>query len=202
MSDENNNPETDDLAQKIAEAQKKAEAEKAQNNGNNDENSAQAGNGSDEELSEVEKLKLELEKMTELAKRTMADMQNQKRRQAEERQELLTVGSASLMKSFLAPLDNLDRAHEHLPKNPEDYSKEWFDKWYEGVKISLDQIHKGCEEAGLEVVGQVGEKFDPDFHEALLQGPGEKDSVIEVLEKGYKLGKRVIRHAKVKVGTG
>ena len=141
------------------------------------------------------KIQQELDEMTELAKRTMADMQNQKRRFEEEKKVLITMGNVGLIKSLLPIIDNLNRAKEHAPENTD---KEWLN----GIEMSLNQLNTELTNFGLKEIPTKDEKFNPDLHEALLQGEGEKDIIIEELEKGYMLGERVIRHAKVKVGTG
>lgn len=150
--------------------------------------------------SEIELLKKELEQMTEMAKRTMADLQNYKRRQEEERRIIITMANAQLILGLLPILDNLERAVKHAPDPnalPEN-TKEWFN----GINISIGQFQKILEETGLKAIESAGQKFNPEFHEALTSGPGEKDIVVEELEKGYILGDKVIRHAKVKVGNG
>ena len=141
-----------------------------------------------------EKLEQELEEMTELAKRTMADMQNQKRRFDEEKKVLITMGNIDLIRSLLPIVDNLNRAKEHAPENTEQ-------EWLKGIEISINQLNTTLTNFGLKEISTKEEKFNPDLHEAVLQGEGEKDLILEELEKGYILGERIIRHAKVKVGT-
>jgi len=141
-----------------------------------------------------EELQKKLEEMTEHAKRAMADMQNLKRRQEEERKVIITMANIDLLRSLLPVIDNLDRAMEHVPKEAE--------KWAEGMNMSVNQFKKIFQDYGLAEIESLGKPFNPEFHDALVHGPGEKDTVTEVLEKGYKLGDRVIRHAKVKVGNG
>lgn len=142
--------------------------------------------------SDIEKLKKELEDMTELAKRTMADLHNYRRRQEEEKKSLFTMANATLIIQLLPVLDNLERAKQHVPES----AKEWF----KGIEMCISQLKQALQSAGLQPIVALGQTFNPDFHEALAQGPGEKDKVIEELEKGYMLGNRVLRHAKVKIG--
>lgn len=139
-------------------------------------------------------LKKELEEMTELAKRTMADLQNLRRRQEEERAQIIIMANVELIKQLLPSLDGLNRAKELIPEESKEYK--------EGLQMTIDQILKTLENAGLEEIKSEGETFNPDIHEALTQGPGKKDKIMEEIEKGYKIGDRVIRHAKVKVGDG
>lgn len=144
--------------------------------------------------SELEIVKQELEQMTEMAKRTMADMQNLRRRSEDERKNYIIMSNMALIKQALPVLDNLDRAKEHVPEN----SSEWF----KGIEMSINQLHKIFQEAGLKSFDSLGQPFNPDLHEAIAEGPGEKGIIIEEFEKGYMLGDRIIRHAKVKVGNG
>ena len=173
-----------DLAKKLEEAQKQAAAEEQQN--------AQNSNGSQE--NEVELLKKELEKMTEMAKRTMADLQNFKRRQDEERRIIINMANVDLIRALIPITDNLDRAKQHIPQGAEE--------WFKGIEMCTTQLHKVLNDSGLKPIEALNQPFNPDLHEALAQGPGPKDTIIEELEKGYALGDRVVRHAKVKVGNG
>ena len=147
-----------------------------------------------QELSEIENLQMQLQAMTENAKRAMADMQNIKRRAEEEKREVIVMANAGLIKALLPTLDNFHRAIDHTPEQAQE--------WSQGIKMCIQQIEKVFKEVGLEEIDASGQDFDPDFHEALIQGPGKANKVVEVLEKGYKIGNRVLRHAKVKVGNG
>mgnify|MGYP000417936899 FL=1 len=107
MSDEN-----DDLQEKLEAAAKEAE---------------QRDNAANQSLSEIDEVKAQLTEMTETAKRTMADMQNLKRRQEEERKLLISMANIDLIRSILPVLDNIDRAIEHVP--------EGIDDWFKGLEI-------------------------------------------------------------------
>jgi molecular chaperone GrpE len=147
-----------------------------------------------EQNKQIEELQTQLQEMTEMAKRAMADMQNMKRRQEEERSQIILRANANLISNLIPVLDNLNRAIKHTPEGAED--------WAKGIEMSIKQIQSSFTEAGLAEIEALGQPFNPDLHEALMQGPGEKDLVIEELEKGYMLGSLVLRHSKVKVGTG
>ncbi len=143
---------------------------------------------------EFEKMREELNQMTEHAKRTMADLQNLRRRQEEERGQIIKMATADLIRDIIPILDNLERAKAHIPEDAEE--------WAKGIKMSIDQLHKVVLDAGLVPIEALDQPFDPALHEAIAQGPGPKDTVLEELEKGYMLGEQVIRHSKVKVGNG
>lgn len=141
-----------------------------------------------------DKAKEELEQMTEMAKRAMADLQNLKRRQEEEKIHWIKMANADLLKKLIPILDNLDLAKKHMPEGAEG--------WYKGIEMSINQMQQAMQDSGLTPLETVGQPFDPEKHEAIAQGPGEKNVIIEEFEKGYKLGDFIIRHAKVKVGDG
>ncbi|MFC1616094.1 nucleotide exchange factor GrpE [Patescibacteria group bacterium] len=143
---------------------------------------------------EFEELNQKLTEMTETAKRAMADMQNMKRRFEEEQIALFSRANANLIKELLPVLDNLDRALAHIPEEAKE--------WGEGLTMSVNQQKKVFEDFGLKEIEAEGQPFDPDLHEAVVQGPGKKDMVVEEFEKGYKIGDLIIRHSKVKVGNG
>lgn len=140
----------------------------------------------------------ELSQMTETAKRTMADFQNYKRRVEEEKKSLVLMANADLIKNLLPIFDNFKRAKLHAPKDANEETL----KWLEGIGMSITQLEKLLQDFGVKKIESLGQKFNPDFHEALAQGKGEKDIVLEELESGYTLSDKVLRHAKVKVGNG
>ncbi|MBU1151884.1 nucleotide exchange factor GrpE [Patescibacteria group bacterium] len=167
----------DDLHEKLKKAQEEAQQET-----------------NEQELSKTDQLQEELEKMTETAKRAMADMQNLKRRMEEERFTIFANAKADFIKQILPILDNLERALSHTPKEAKE--------WAKGLEMSVNQLEKVFEDAGLTKMETTGQPFDPALHEALMQSPGEQNIITEELEAGYQMGDRVVRHAKVKVGNG
>lgn len=148
-----------------------------------------------EQISETDTLKKQLAEMTEMAKRTMADIQNLKRRQEEERKVIITMANMDLIRSLIPHLDNVDRAIAHTPEGTDP-------NWFQGLEMSLKQIHATLEAQGVKPMETINQPFNPDLHEAVAQGPGPKDQVIAEMEKGYMLGEKVLRHAKVQVGNG
>lgn len=170
------NPKKTDLAEKIKKAKKNAKEHE------------------EKPKSKEEAPANELAQMTEMAKRAIADLQNLKRRQEEEKSYWIRMANADLMKKILPIVDNLDLAKKHMPKGAEG--------WYKGIEMSINQMQQALQDSGLTPLETVGQPFNPDMHEAIAQGPGNKDEVIEEFEKGYKLGDFIIRHAKVKVGDG
>ena len=128
-------------------------------------------------------------------KRIQADFINFKRRTDSERAELMNMAKASVVMEMLPMIDNLERALMH---QPEDLAE---NPWVQGVGQVAKQFENTLEKLGLTKVGIVGERFDPNKHEAISieDGDGETDVIAEVLQSGYKLGERVLRPAMVKV---
>lgn len=173
-----------DLKKKLQEATKEAREKEAKEQQNNE----------NLENAETENLKTELAQMTELAKRTMADLQNLRRRQEEEKLNWIKMANIDLIRALLPILDNFERSKQHIPKEG--------DECYKGLEMSINQFHQVIQNEGVKAIESIGKLFNPDFHEAISQGPGEKNIIIEEFEKGYMLSGRVIRHAKVRVGNG
>ncbi|MEZ4087493.1 MAG: nucleotide exchange factor GrpE [Candidatus Gracilibacteria bacterium] len=141
---------------------------------------------------ELEQTRQKLEEMTVISQRALADLQNFKRRTEEERSQFVTMANAALFKELLPVLESASRALEHQQKDEE---------WTKGVEQTLAHLLQTIEKMGLTPIATDGE-FDPEKHEALLTGPGPDGQIVEVLEKGYMLGDKVIKPARVKVGNG
>ena len=130
--------------------------------------------------------------------RLAADFDNYRKRQAQEREELLKFGTENALKKMIEVLDNFERGKKAL-ENVEDYTK---------VKESFDLVHKQVFDAlaklGLEVIETEGKPFDPNFHDAVMQTPTSEHpehTIINELQKGYKMGDKVLRPALVNVAT-
>ncbi|HLG25908.1 MAG TPA: nucleotide exchange factor GrpE [Candidatus Gracilibacteria bacterium] len=142
---------------------------------------------------ELEQSQTRLQEMTNISQRALADLQNYKRRAEEEKAGFVTFANAALFSELLPAIQNIDRALTHEPKDAE---------WIKGTEQSMKQLQQITEKMGLKPIPTIGEKFNPLMHEALLTAPGEKDKILEELEKGYMLGERVLKPARVKVGNG
>ncbi len=130
--------------------------------------------------------------------RLAADFDNYRKRQAQERESLLKYGAENILKKLLEVLDNFDRG-EKANEKIDDCEK---------VKESFNLVHKQLinvlKKAGLEEIDAKGQEFDPNFHEAVMQTPTNdypEHTIIEELQKGYKMGDRVLRAALVNVAT-
>ena len=130
--------------------------------------------------------------------RLAADFDNYRKRQEHEREELLKFGTENALKKMIEVLDNFERGKKAL-ESVEDCVK---------VKESFDLVHKQTVEAlkklGPEEIETEGKEFDPNFHDAVMQTPSAEHpehTVINELQKGYKMGDKVLRPALVNVAT-
>jgi len=158
------------------------------------------------ELTEVEDIELLKQALTEereksaanLAgwQRVQADLMNYKRRADQEKEEINRFGNTAIMLSLLPIMDDLERA---LISIPDDLAKH---SWVKGIRLIERKLQANLEAQGLSQVKALGEPFDPNLHEAMMQSEGEEGIVVEEIEKGYKLNNRLIRPSKVVVGSG
>jgi len=125
--------------------------------------------------------------------RLAADFENYKKRAARERQEYVTLANERLIAELIPILDDLERALTAAAEHEEAALEE-------GVRLVHRSLANVLERQGLRAIATDG-KFDPHVHEALLSQPSEAEegSVIDVVQKGYKLGDRVVRPARVVV---
>jgi len=147
-------------------------------------------------LAENERLKAEAKQANENYLRALADLQNFRRRGEEERSRILKDGNEKLIKEFLPVLDDFDLAVAHA-KQVESY-----EQLIGGVEAILRKFRETLSKAGVEAIEAVGEKFDPDMHEAVMVDEGSDqpdETVTSELRKGYTLHNRVIRPSLVKV---
>ena len=145
------------------------------------------------EADELEALRNENEELIATLQRLQADFDNYRKRAARDQESLVARAGERIVKELLPILDDLERALEAADKHEEA-------KLEDGVKLVHRQLEQLLEKEGLALVETDG-KFDPYVHEALLTQPSTADegSVIEVLQKGYRLGDRVLRPARVVV---
>ena len=146
-----------------------------------------------EEVEELEALRNENEELIDTLQRLQADFDNYRKRAARDQESLVARAGERIVKELLPILDDLERALEAVESHEEA-------KLEDGVQLVHRQLEQLLEKEGLALVETDG-KFDPHVHEALLTQPSDADegSVIEVLQKGYRLGDRVLRPARVVV---
>jgi len=147
----------------------------------------------EERLAEVER---ERDEYLNDLKRVAADFENYRKRVARDQEGLVARAHERLVKELLPVLDDLERALEAAAQHEEA-------KLEEGVRLVHRELVEALSREGLVEVETDGQ-FDPHVHEALLSQPSEQEdgSVMEVLQKGYRLGDRVLRPARVVVSQG
>jgi len=155
-----------------------------------------------EELEKEETFESKLHVAEDKLLRTLAEMENQRRRFEKERQEAFEFGGFNLAKESLAVLDNIDRAvisfknDEILKKNID------LDKIVNGIEIVKKDLETIFKKNGVEPIECMNKKFDPNFHQAMLEVEDDtKDSgiVVQEIQKGYMMKDRLLRPSMVGV---
>lgn len=133
------------------------------------------------------------EEYLQMAQRVQADFENYRKRTKATRAEAFEDGAREIVKQLLPVVDNLERA---LAQESAD------EALLQGVKLVYRQMMDALEKRGVSEISRAGEKFDPNLENAVMQADaseGEPGTVCAVLQKGYKMGEYVLRHAMVKV---
>ena len=143
---------------------------------------------------QVEKLTGDLQEKKDRLLRLQADFDNFRRRSAKEREEISAVVTQNFCKDMLPLLDNFERAMAAETKDVEAFQK--------GVEMIFTQFQEILKKNGLEHIEAIGQKFDPNFHQAVMRVEDperEDDTVAQELQKGYMVKGRVIRPSMVQV---
>lgn len=182
-------------AKVMNEEEKKVAAEAAQEEAQ--ENAETVTEETDTAALELEKAKAQSEEYLALAQRVQADFDNYRRRNNAARQEAYEDGKRDMIEKILPVLDNMERALAAAGGDESPLKS--------GVEMILRSFTDTLTKEGVEAIDRMGEVFDPELENAVMRGTedeGEPGTVCAVLQKGYKMGKRVIRHAMVKVVEG
>ena len=144
----------------------------------------------------VARLEAERDEYLADVKRVAADFDNFRKRAARDQQSLVARAHERLVKDLLPVLDDLERALEAAEQHEEA-------KLEDGVRLVHRELRGTLEKEGLVEIETDGE-FDPHVHEALLSQPSEEDdgAILQVIQKGYRLGDRVLRPARVVISQG
>jgi molecular chaperone GrpE len=140
-------------------------------------------------------LERERDEYLDALQRLKAEFDNYRKRTARDQESFAARANEALVKELLPILDDLARALEAAERHEEA-------KLEEGVRLVHQSLSQALRKQGLEEIDTNG-RFDPHVHEALLSQPSEADegSVIDVVQKGYRLGDRVLRPARVVVAA-
>ncbi|WP_282135342.1 nucleotide exchange factor GrpE [Seonamhaeicola maritimus] len=152
-----------------------------------------------EELTVEEKLQKEVQQEKEKFLRLFAEFENYKKRTSRERLELFKTASEEVMVALLPIIDDFERALTHIEEDKE------AEELRKGVVLIYQKMLSTLEQKGLSAIKvEKGDAFNADDHEAVTQIPAPsedlKGKIIDVIEKGYKLGEKVIRFPKVVIG--
>jgi molecular chaperone GrpE len=153
---------------------------------------------SDQALSVEEKLEEELAKEKDKFLRLFAEFENYKKRTAKERLDLFKTANQEVIEAMLPILDDFDRGLNEITKSGDE-------NLVKGVALIYDKFNATLKNKGLELVEiKAGDDFNADFAEAITQIPAPnealKGKIVDVVEKGYKLGDKIIRFPKVVIG--
>jgi molecular chaperone GrpE len=167
------------------------------------EAAAGAETGGDYEV--VVKLIKENEELKDRALRAAADMENLRRRTARELHDARAYAIANFAREMLSVSDNLQRALDAIPAETKASGDAGIKALIEGVEITERAMLASLERHGVKKLSPRGEKFDPNFHQAMFEVPNPDvpaNTVVEVVQPGYSIGDRVLRPAMVGVSKG
>lgn len=205
---ENISKETEDLQQeaevkdvKSAEEKKDEDKdkEKEANEDSSEKSKKKKAKKVKKEEEEIEELKIKLAELNDKHLRLFSEFDNFRKRTIRERIELTATASEEVIKDLLPVLDDFDRAIKALDETDK------IDSLKEGINLIHTKFKSTLSAKGLKPMKAIGETFDTDFHEAVTEIPAPdkklKGKNVDEIEKGYLLGDKVIRYAKVVVGS-
>jgi molecular chaperone GrpE len=153
----------------------------------------------------VVRLMKENEELKERALRLAAEMENLRRRTARDVHDARSYAIANFARDMLSVSDNLRRALEAVPQEARDSADASFKALIEGVDLTERAMLAALERHGVKKLFPEGEKFDPNFHQAMFEVPNADvpaNTVVQVVQSGYSIGERVLRPALVGVAKG
>lgn len=148
------------------------------------------------------------EENTELKNKAMsllADMENLRRRTEREVKDARQYAVANFARDMLSVSDNLGRALQAIPEEARANADEVLKNLLEGVEMTDRDLQQQLSKNGVSQLDPDGDKFDPNFHQAMFEVPNAdipNGTVVEVVQAGYKIGDRVLRPAMVGVSKG
>ncbi len=153
----------------------------------------------------ITELQAEVDGTKDKMLRTVAEMENLRRRTAKEVTDAKTYSVANFARDMLSVSDNLRRAIEAVPEEAKAAGDKGFLALIEGVEMTERSMLSTLEKNGVKKLSPINEKFDPNFHQAMFEVPNPEvpnNTVCEVIQEGYVIGKRVLRPAMVGVAKG
>ena len=149
----------------------------------------------------IERLEKERDEYLRGWQRVQADYKNREKEIEEYKKDLIKFANGNLIKDFLPVLDGYDMARSN-----KDQWESVDPNWRVGVEYLFSQFQKVLESNGVQVFGEIGETYNTAMHEAVeiinldLEEKDKNDKIVNVLQKGYKIGEKILRPARVKVG--
>ena len=157
------------------------------------------------EFEVLERLMKENEDLKDRALRIAAEMENLRRRTARDVQDARSYAIANFARDMLTVSDNLRRGLDAIPAEARETGDAAFKALFEGVDLTERAMLAALERHGVKKLNPQGEKFDPNFHQAMFEMPNPDiaaGTVVQVVQPGYSIGDRVLRPAMVGVSAG
>jgi len=159
----------------------------------------------DPEEGSVEALTKDVADAKDRMLRTLAEMENLRKRTQREVADARTYGITAFARDVLDIADNLQRALDAVPHEAREAADAGLKSLIEGVELTEKSLHKTLEKNGVQKLDPMNEKFDPNFHQAMYEVPDASvpsGTVLQVVQGGYTIGGRVLRPALVAVAKG
>lgn len=156
-----------------------------------------------DQAAEIEEIRKELDETKEQLLRNAAEFQNYRRRTEQEKTQLVELGKSIVIQQFLDVFDDFQRSLAAATQ-VEGARDTPYESLKEGVELVYKKFADELAKHGVEPIEAVGTAFDENMHDAMLQQPSEEyapGTVIQEIQKGYRMGDRVLRHAKVIVAA-
>lgn len=161
--------------------------------------------GSSEANAAVEALTAEVASLKDRVLRTMAEMENMRRRTEKEVTDAKSYGVSSFARDMLTVADNLRRAQASLPADARGDVTPAIKSFIEGVELTERDFLSRLARFGIKPIETIGQRFDPNRHEALFEMPDPSvpsGTIVQEVETGFMIADRILRPAKVGVGRG
>ena len=149
-----------------------------------------------EEVSKEAEAEAKMAQMKDQLLRTMAEFDNYRKRTTKEKEQIFNRGMSYVVEAILPVIDNFERALSA--------AKDRDDNFVKGVEMTYNQMLSALKNLGVEQMDSIGQTFDPHFHDAMQHVEDDQygeNEIVEVLQKGYTRGDKVIRYAVVKVAN-
>jgi len=166
---------------------------------------ARAESGDRDAAAVIEALNAENGQLKDRVLRTLAEMENLRRRTEREVSDAKAYGVSSFAREMLTVVDNLSRALEHLPAEARANADPAVRSMIEGVELTARDLEAVLGRHGVKRLDPKGQKFDPNLHQAIFEAPDEtvpSGTVSQVVQSGWTIGDRVLRPAMVGVSKG